>query len=83
MFIFSIIFKETKKIFFYTKFKLHKQCKHNHIKIMNYVLFLFQTVGEDSVEDTLNLMPDMISNASMVHGRVNTLFMDNDILNLP
>lgn len=28
-------------------------------------------------------MPDMIVNASMVHGRVNTLFMDNDILNLP
>lgn len=28
-------------------------------------------------------MPDMISNASMVHGRVNTLFLDYDILNLP
>jgi len=42
-----------------------------------------QTVGDSSIEETLNAMCSMISEASMVYNRVNTLFMDYEILNLP
>lgn len=40
-------------------------------------------VGDDSIEETLNTMPGMISEASIIHDRVNTLFLDNEILHLP
>lgn len=44
--------------------------------------FVFQAVGE-SVHETLKTMPDMISKASMVHERVNSLFLIHEILHLP
>ncbi|XP_050429004.1 ceramide-1-phosphate transfer protein [Adelges cooleyi] len=41
-----------------------------------------QAVGESNHE-TSNTMPDMISKASLVHHRVNRLFLDYEILHLP
>jgi len=42
-----------------------------------------QTVGDNSVEETLNSMPEMISKATMVHSRINNLLLDFEILHLP
>jgi len=42
-----------------------------------------QTIGNTSIEETLNSMPEMISKASMVHERVNNLLSDYKILNIP
>jgi len=42
-----------------------------------------QTIGDESVEESLNTMPDMISKATTVHNRINTLFSDYEILNIP
>ncbi|CAI6368562.1 unnamed protein product [Macrosiphum euphorbiae] len=42
-----------------------------------------QTLGNAPVEETLDKMPEMISNASMVHERVNNLLSGYEILNIP
>lgn len=64
------------------KFKF-KILNNYQILFGNNIFFMFQTVGDDLIEQTLSLMPDMISKASLVHNRVNTLFSDNAILNIP
>ncbi|VVC40676.1 Hypothetical protein CINCED_3A022085 [Cinara cedri] len=61
--------------------------RHGAYLAMNFLpcqknLYL-QTVGDENIKETLNAMPDMIAKATEVHNRLNTLFLDFEILNLP